>query len=71
MKTSQTQDAPAVLPTLRGAMSGLTEASESAKVRRTTFGLQIESETKAWTLPAGSDAHLLDGWTTVFARQCE
>jgi hypothetical protein len=61
LRTSETQDAPAVLPVLRGAVSGLMEASESAKVRRTRSGLQIETETKVWTLLAGSHAHLLGG----------
>jgi WD40 repeat protein len=65
LRTSQTQDATSVLPGLHGAVSGLIEASELAKVRRTPSGLQIESETKAWTLPVGSHAHLLGGWTTA------
>jgi len=71
LQTSKTQDATSVLPVLHGEMSGLIEASELAKVRRTPSGLQIESETKAWTLPAGSHAHLLGGWSAGLPRTCE
>jgi hypothetical protein len=64
LQTAKTQDASGLVSFLHGEVSGLTEASESAKVRRTKSGLQIETATTAWTLPTGSHAHILDGWTT-------